>query len=117
MTPALTTLRALEDFEALLARSADAPLVIFKHSDRCGTSHEALDELIEHLRQAPPEAHYAIVTVPDSRELSRIIAARLGVRHETPQALVVRRGRVVWSASHFRVTAGAIGAAVAAHTP
>ena len=33
---------------------------------------------------------------------------KLGVRHETPQALLIRDGRVVWSASHFRVTADAV---------
>jgi hypothetical protein len=34
------------------------------------------------------------------------------VRHETPQALLIQDGRVVWSASHFRVTADAVGAAL-----
>jgi bacillithiol system protein YtxJ len=33
------------------------------------------------------------------------VAARFGIRHETPQAILLREGRVVWSASHFRITA------------
>jgi bacillithiol system protein YtxJ len=36
-------------------------------------------------------------------------AARLGVRHETPQAILLRDGRPVWNASHFRITADALG--------
>jgi thioredoxin 1 len=44
--------------------------------------------------------------------LSAAVAKRLGVRHETPQALLIRGGRVVWSASHFRVTGGALEAAI-----
>ena len=36
------------------------------------------------------------------------VAAKLGVRHETPQAILVRRGKAVWSASHFRVNAASI---------
>jgi bacillithiol system protein YtxJ len=35
------------------------------------------------------------------------VAKRLGVRHETPQALLIREGRVGWRASHYRVTGGA----------
>jgi bacillithiol system protein YtxJ len=32
----------------------------------------------------------------------------LGVRHETPQAILLRDGVPVWSASHFRITAEAL---------
>jgi bacillithiol system protein YtxJ len=48
------------------------------------------------------------VEVWSHREVSNAVAKRFGVRHETPQVLFVRDGLVVWSASHFRVTAAAI---------
>jgi monothiol bacilliredoxin len=57
-------------------------------------------------------AQYAMVTVQTHRALSNAIAQKLGVRHETPQALLVKNGRVVWSASHFRVTAAAVDDAI-----
>ena len=47
-----------------------------------------------------------------SRDLAREIEQRTGVRHETPQALVIRNGRAVWNASHFDVTAQAVEQAV-----
>jgi bacillithiol system protein YtxJ len=37
--------------------------------------------------------------------VSDAAAQRLGIRHETPQAILLRDGRVVWNASHFRITA------------
>jgi bacillithiol system protein YtxJ len=43
------------------------------------------------------------------------VSTRLGVRHETPQALLIRHGRVIWSASHFRVTAAAVQSAIRSH--
>jgi len=46
--------------------------------------------------------------VQTHRAVSNAIAQKLGIRHETPQALLVKGGRVVWSASHFRVTAAAV---------
>ena len=71
--------------------------------------------LAEHLEGADgPHAHYALVTVQTHREVSTAISTRLGIRHETPQALLIMDGRVVWSASHFRVTADAIAKAIQA---
>jgi bacillithiol system protein YtxJ len=117
MHPLLTQLRHIEDLDTLMAGSADQPLLLFKHSYTCGTSAEALDELVDHLNDDGLQARYAIVTVQTHPELSHTIAKRLGVRHETPQALLIREGRVVWSASHFRVTADAVEAAIRAVQP
>ena len=113
MHPDLKELRDVEEFEHLLSESHTRPLLLFKHSYSCGTSAEALDELVEHLNAAVaaagiPDPRYAMVTVQTHREVSNAVSSRLGVRHETPQALLVRDGRVVWSASHFRVTADAV---------
>ena len=113
MHPELTQLTHIDEFERLLAESGQHPLVLFKHSYSCGTSAEALDELLSHLDGHDGQARFAIVTVQTDRALSNAISARLGIRHETPQAMLVRGGRVVWSASHFRVTAEEIGRAIA----
>jgi bacillithiol system protein YtxJ len=112
MHPELTHLQHIDEFEALLTESSDRPLLLFKHSMSCGTSYEALDELIDHLNDERLPARYAMITVQTHRDLSTAVARRLGVRHETPQALLIRDGRVVWSASHFRVTGGALETAI-----
>jgi bacillithiol system protein YtxJ len=104
-----------DQLDALLRESAHRPVLIFKHSRSCGTSAYAFDELQDHLRQAASTARYAVVTVQTHRALSTDVAARLGVRHETPQALLVVDGRVVWQASHYRVTAEAIAKAITSH--
>lgn len=113
MHPDLTPIHGLEELDHALGESRQRPLVLFKHSYSCGVSAEALDELLAHLADKRRDARYAMVTVQTHREVSNAIAARLGVRHETPQALVVRDGRVIWSASHFRVNAAALEKALA----
>ncbi len=45
-------------------------------------------------------------------DLKRAVAERTGVAHESPQVIVVRDGRVAWSAAHFAITAGAVAQAV-----
>ena len=113
MTPTtLEPVRDLAHLEALIAGSFDRPLLLYKHSRSCGTSHEALDELHAHLAEAPRDAMYAIVTVQGQQDLSDAVARRFHLRHETPQALLVRDGQLVWSASHFRVTSDAIARAI-----
>ena len=113
----LKSLRGVDELEQALHKSHVTPVLFFKHSYTCGISAEALDELRAHLSDqlgAPEDAvHYAMVTVQTHRDLSNEIAARLGVRHETPQAILVRGGKVVWSASHFRVNAAELQKALA----
>ncbi len=112
MHPDLIPISGIDDLERLIAESESRPVLLFKHSRSCGVSVEALDELIEHLSANQADAQYAMVTVQTHRELSNAVSARLGVRHETPQAIVVRGGQVRWSASHFRVNAASIDKAL-----
>jgi len=113
MHPKLTSVQHVDEIELLLAGSVSRPVLLFKHSHSCGVSAEALDELLDHLNADTDAADYALVTVQTHRDVSNAIAARLGVRHETPQAILVRDGRAVWTASHFRVNASAIRKALA----
>jgi bacillithiol system protein YtxJ len=114
MHPRIARIDRLEQLDQLLSDSATRPVLLFKHSYTCGISAEALDELLLHLsaHASGPGAAYGVVTVQTHRDISNAVARRLGVRHETPQALLVRGGKVVWSASHFRVTARAVGEAI-----
>jgi len=114
MTTPLDTIRDLGHLEALIAGSFDRPLLLFKHSRSCGTSHVAREELLAHTAGAPTDATYVLLT--GQRELSDAIARHFSLRHETPQALVIRDGKLTWSGSHFRITASAIAAAIEAAT-
>ena len=70
-----------------------------------GIEREALDELQTHIETMDePTVAYKMVTVQTHRPVSDAIAQRLGIRHETPQAILLRDGKAVWNASHFRIT-------------
>lgn len=101
----LTQLSDLGMLEAAIAESLDRPVLLFKHSRYCGVSCEALDELHAYLERGVANAACKMITVQSHRDLSESAAMRLGIRHETPQAILLRDGRPVWSASHFRITA------------
>jgi bacillithiol system protein YtxJ len=113
--PHLTHLSDLDMLEAAIAESAERPVLLFKHSRTCGISCEALDELQAHVAEQsgePVGASYKVITVQSHRRLSDSAAERLGIRHETPQAILLKGGRPVWNASHFRITAAALARAI-----
>ena len=104
----MKVLRDLPSFERLLGE----PLaIVFKHSTTCGISSRARAEA-ERFVAEHPECTVYEVDVHESRPLSNYIESKTGIRHESPQLLVLRHGEVVWHESHGRVTAGAIAASL-----
>jgi bacillithiol system protein YtxJ len=87
--------------------------VLFKHSTRCGTSARALRQLESYEATAGAAPVY-LLDVVAAPALARSAAERLGIRHESPQAIVLSAGRPTWHASHGRVTADALVGATSA---
>lgn len=87
--------------------------VVYKHSPTCSLSAVALDEM-NRFRAAHPAQPVEQLDVFADRPRCMAIEAETGVRHESPQVLVYVGDRVVWHASHRRVTADAVAAAVRA---
>ena|SRR6266481_1175984 len=95
-----------ESLDEAFLRSNEQPVIIFKHSNTCPISSGAYSEM----EQVPVPV--SLVVVQKSRSISAEIAARTGVRHESPQIIVVRNGVPVWTASHWNITAEAVQAAL-----
>jgi bacillithiol system protein YtxJ len=95
----------------LLTRSHDAPVLLFLHDPHCPISRRAWGEM-ERLAEGPLSDAY-LVNVSRQRAVSKAIEAQTGVRHESPQALVLRGGEAVWDASHFAITAEDVSAVLA----
>lgn len=106
------TLSTPDELDRALERSSQLPVVIFKHSPTCGVSAQAFESISEWLSDASPGAEFFVLPVQAGRALSTTLAQRFGIRHESPQALVIEDGQVVWHGSHFRATAGPIAAAL-----
>ena len=86
----------------LFAESHTAPVVLFQHDPFCGISARAHRELA----QLSGPVHR--VDVARQQDLTRDITTRTGVRHASPQVLVLRNGRAVWSAAHGAITTAAV---------
>jgi len=96
--------------DSLITDSNQKPVIVFKHSNACSISSKAYREMEK------VQADVNILVVQSARDVSRELANLTGVRHETPQVIVLRDGKAVWNASHFDVQAGAVAEAVESHT-
>lgn len=101
----LMHLSDIAELDLAITESRERPVLLFKHSRTCGISCEALDELRAHISGAKSGAGYRLITVQSHRRVSDEIALRFGIRHESPQAILLRDGQPVWTGSHFRITA------------
>lgn len=107
-------LRTLEELDRALEQSKSRPLLLFKHSLTCEISVAVYAEYQKYISSLPetPGFETAVVEIQNARPISTEIAARTGVKHESPQALLVSDGRVVWHASHWGITEKSLRMAV-----
>jgi len=92
--------------DGLISDSKQKTILVFKHSNACGVSARAYREL-EKL-----EGQVNLLEVQAVPDLSREVESLTGVRHETPQVILLRDGKAVWNASHFQIKAGAVADAI-----
>ena len=97
MPAILTDLDSIEKLDELFERSHSAPVVIFKHSNTCGIS-SMISGRVKGL-----DAEINLIIVQKNRDVSNELAERTGIRHESPQAFVLRNGKIVYHASHYSI--------------
>lgn len=79
-------------------QSKRQPVVIFKHSTRCSISDMAKGRLER--KTAPENVQFYYLDLIRYRNISNDIAKVFGVRHESPQILLIKNGECVYDESH-----------------
>lgn len=95
------------DADAMLAASHEHPVWLLKHSTSCPVSamgHLAFAGVVG----GPPR--YRVI-VQRARAVSDALSDTLGVRHETPQAILIDDGRAVTVLNHLQIRPGTLRAA------
>lgn len=113
----LLPLNSTEELEALLVASRTSPVLLYKHSLTCDVSTRAINAVHAFLGTCQGPLLARMVTVQTERPVSNAIARRLNLRHDSPQALLVADGEVVWHATHFRITVDAMRTALSQVAP
>lgn len=108
----LKELNTINELNNAIEESNQRPVLLFKHSITCPISSRAFDQFNSYLTQADPRVSYNLIIVQIDREVSDKIVTRLGVEHESPQAILIRNGREVWNESHRGITVSSLDAAI-----
>jgi bacillithiol system protein YtxJ len=106
-------LSGLDQLQEIKSESDKSPVLIFKHSHRCNISRVTLDRLERNwnkseMRQVKPY----FLDLLSNRQLSDTIAQLFKVDHESPQILLIHRGKSILDLSHFEIDYLQIKAAI-----
>lgn len=97
-------LKSISQLEDIKKQSENHPVLIFKHSTRCSTSRMSLDRLERNWKSEEMESISPyFLDLLSFREISNEIADSFNVEHESPQVLVISKGKSVLDLSHFEI--------------
>jgi len=99
--------RSLEDIPEMLAESHQQPVFLLKHSTACPASADAW-RAFQSFAKEETQAAFWKVLVRENRDISLKIAEKTGVKHESPQVILIRDGKAVWNISHRDITGQAL---------
>ena len=96
------------DIEKIKEVSFKGSVLIFKHSTSCPISSTAKDRLDRNRNDFAAIEDIYYLDLIAYRSISNAIASEFGVRHESPQVLIIKDGVCIYNESHFGIRAKAI---------
>lgn len=100
-----------EDLNEVIDGSRRRPTALFLHDPWCPISARAYRQMEQLGGELPA------IDVSRQRHLSAVVERRTGVRHQSPQVIVLRDAVATWEASHGRVSAAAVRIALGEPVP
>ena len=94
-------LHEIAQIEQIVKESESKPVLIFKHSTRCSISASALNRVERVWSDKSEESvkpYY--LDLISHRDVSNAIEAKFNVEHQSPQVLMISKGKSVYDTSH-----------------
>ena len=92
-----------EQITDLAQTSHEQPVLIFKHSTTCSISAAAKGKLERQWADSGLDLPIYYLDLLRFRPLSALIAEQFGIRHESPQLLLIQDGECTFDASHMGI--------------
>lgn len=93
-------IKSEEDLEKAIESSYQHKIAIFKHSTSCFISKTVLRNFEKEVENTDQKVEVYYLDLLAHRPISNKIAEDFGIRHESPQLIVIENGKPVNSASH-----------------
>lgn len=99
------SLQSGSQIEEIIEHSKSVPCLIFKHSTRCSISSLAQNRLDKGWSLPDEKILPYHLDLIAHRDLSNAVSTQFGVRHESPQVLLIKDGQCIYEASHLGINA------------
>ncbi len=99
-------LNDLQQLEDVVTHSFEKIVIIFKHSTRCSISRFALNSFEKEFNYPKEQIEPFYLDLIAHRDISNEIARKFEIEHQSPQLLVIKNGKAIFSTSHENIDAG-----------
>jgi bacillithiol system protein YtxJ len=96
--------KSAEDFYSIVENSTKKPQVIFKDSTTCGISAHAKERLKDGYSLIAGKADLHYLDLLSFRPVSNLMAQTLMVTHQSPQIIVLKDKKVIYTSSHHAIS-------------
>ncbi|WP_426474320.1 bacillithiol system redox-active protein YtxJ [Chryseobacterium balustinum] len=95
------TIKSEEDLEKAIKQSYENRVAVFKHSTNCFISKTVLKNFEKEIENSDEQnVSFYFLDLLAFRPISNKIAEDFGIRHESPQLIVIEDGKAINNASH-----------------
>lgn len=93
----------IDQIEEIKSLSENEPILIFKHSTRCGISSMVLRQFKSKITREPIQPKVYLLDLLAYRNISNAIANEFQIIHQSPQIIVIKNGNAVYNSSHYEI--------------
>ena len=95
--------KQIENLADIITQSYQKPIFIYKHSSICPGSARA-KESVDSFLQTYQNVDVFQITVQTDRALSNEVAKEFQIKHESPQLLFLKNGKVERVLNHYQIS-------------
>jgi bacillithiol system protein YtxJ len=86
--------------DSIIKESFNKPQILFKHSTRCSISRMALSKTERNWNFSSEQISPFYLDLLEHKNISNEIANRFKVEHQSPQMLLIKDGKCVFTSTH-----------------
>jgi bacillithiol system protein YtxJ len=87
----------------IIELSNTTPVIIFKYSNSCGSSSRLKNDFQNRIESKSLKVPVFLVTVQTMKSLSQKIEEYFNIKHESPQVIILNRGKVTYKENHIAI--------------
>jgi bacillithiol system protein YtxJ len=96
-------LSSMNQLDSIITESFTTPQLLFKHSTRCSISRMALSKTERNYNFSSQQLAPYYLDLLQHRDISAQIALAFNIEHQSPQMLLIKDGKCIFSSTHNEI--------------